>query len=151
MTRPHASRIIIVPCSNRKDPAAGLLPAEERYTGSYYRASRAAANAIALHYGGQILILSPKLGLLDPREGIPDYDTVWQSPDAKAMDAIRQDAERLGATGLPVVALVSAEYVRRIGAILPGSEVTTPLKGHRYLERCYAIAREPELAAGYIR
>lgn len=66
-------RLLILACSQRKNSAAGVLPAIDRYDGPAFRVLRkflrdAPADAPA------VLILSAKYGLIDSATRIPDYD-----------------------------------------------------------------------------
>ncbi len=66
-------RLLILACSQRKNPAASVLPAIDRYDGPAFRVLRkflaeTPADAPA------VLILSARYGLIDSATRIPDYD-----------------------------------------------------------------------------
>jgi hypothetical protein len=66
-------RLLILACSQRKDPAAGVLPAIDRYDGPAFRVLR----KFLREYPDDalsVLILSAKYGLIDSAAAIPDYD-----------------------------------------------------------------------------
>jgi hypothetical protein len=67
------NRLLILACSQRKNPAKGVLPAIERYDGPAFRVLR----KYLREEGGEalsILILSAKYGLIPADREIPDYD-----------------------------------------------------------------------------
>src|SRR5947209_2723394 len=67
------SRLLIVACSQRKNPAQGQLPAIDRYDGPVFRVIRK-----YLREGAGdapiVLILSAKYGLITSDLEIPDYN-----------------------------------------------------------------------------
>ena len=63
-------RLLIVGCSATKDPAAGLLPALDRYRGAYYQMIR----QVPADELPEIVILSAELGFIRSDAMIPDYD-----------------------------------------------------------------------------
>lgn len=67
------NRLLIVACSQRKNPATGLLPAIKRYDGPIFRVLRKYLRERpedAVH----VLILSAKHGLIGAEHAIQDYD-----------------------------------------------------------------------------
>lgn len=67
------NRLLIVACSERKNPLPELVPAIERYDGPIFRVLR----KFLCEYSGQapeILILSAKFGLIGPSDMIPEYN-----------------------------------------------------------------------------
>ena len=68
-----SNRLLLLACSQRKKPAAGLLPALDRYDGPAFQVLR----KFTRESPGQIpdiLILSAKFGLIESTKLIPDYD-----------------------------------------------------------------------------
>src|SRR3954470_6352658 len=77
-------RLLILACSQRKNPAAGLLPAIDRYDGPAFRVLR--------KFLGEgpadppvVLILSAKYGLIEAAQAIPDYDCCMSAALAKQL------------------------------------------------------------------
>lgn len=66
---------VVTYCSRDKDPAAGLLPAVDRYLSSRIRASHEAASILETGF----FILSGFYGILDPDQEIPEYDYLLTS------------------------------------------------------------------------
>jgi hypothetical protein len=67
------NRLLVMACSQRKNPAKGVLPAIERYDGPAFRVLR----KYLREEGGKalsILVLSAKYGLIPANRKIPDYD-----------------------------------------------------------------------------
>jgi hypothetical protein len=67
------NRLLIVACSQRKNPAKGDLPAIERYDGPVFRVLRKYLRQEA-EGALRVLILSAKYGLIAADKKIPDYD-----------------------------------------------------------------------------
>lgn len=67
---PKEGTAIIIPCAKTKMPGAVHQPAEEVYTGDYFKSNLAYAKA----HGQKVFILSAKYGLITPGERISDYD-----------------------------------------------------------------------------
>jgi hypothetical protein len=67
------NRLLVVACSQRKNPATGEIPAIERYDGPVFRVLRKYLRETP---GGAptLLILSAKYGLIESSREIPDYD-----------------------------------------------------------------------------
>ena len=66
-------RLLILSCSQRKKPDAGLLPAIERYDGPAFRVLRKFLEEAPAD-PPVVLILSAKYGLIETAQPIPDYD-----------------------------------------------------------------------------
>ena len=66
-------RLLIIACSERKDCAAGLLPAIDRYDGPAFRVLRKYLREHAAR-APSILILSAKYGLIQADRKIPVYE-----------------------------------------------------------------------------
>src|SRR5438876_8192252 len=67
------NRLLIISCSQRKKPDAGLLPAIDRYDGPAFRVLRKFLVEAPAH-PPVILILSAKYGLIEAAQPVPDYD-----------------------------------------------------------------------------
>jgi hypothetical protein len=71
----HPPSFLLLSCSQRKNPAAGLLPALDRYAGPQYQVVRKWLRTHpALAAQLDIAILSARFGLLMPMDPIPTYD-----------------------------------------------------------------------------
>jgi hypothetical protein len=66
-------RLLILGCSQRKNPAADVLPAIDRYDGPAFRVLRKFLKEAPQH-PPVVLILSAKYGLIESATPIPDYD-----------------------------------------------------------------------------
>lgn len=66
-------RLLILSCSQRKDPSPGKLPALDRYDGPAFRVLRKYLRE-ADEVAPTVLILSAKYGLIGAEAEIPDYD-----------------------------------------------------------------------------
>lgn len=66
MSRP----LLVMPCSARKSPAPGLIPARERYTGPAWRTLHANAGELAL----EVIVLSAAHGFIYAETPIATYD-----------------------------------------------------------------------------
>lgn len=66
-------QLLIMACSQRKNPARGLLPAIERYDGSLYFVPRKYLREPNPD-PPKVLILSANFGLIPADRRIPDYD-----------------------------------------------------------------------------
>jgi hypothetical protein len=66
-------RLLVLACTSRKRPDAGLLPAIQRYDGPSFRVLRKYRRSIA-DEGLNVVILSAEFGLIGDHEQIPDYD-----------------------------------------------------------------------------
>ncbi len=70
-----AKRLLILSCSQRKRPDAGLLPAIERYDGPQFQVLRKFVREYPVEARSlNTYILSAKFGLIPASEPIPDYD-----------------------------------------------------------------------------
>lgn len=78
------TRLLIIACSARKRPDAGLLPAIDRYEGPWYRTLRKFRRA----YPGRmpdVWILSGEFGLIPGWTPIPDYNRMMTPQRALAL------------------------------------------------------------------
>lgn len=66
-------RLLVIACSQRKNPAEGLVPAIARYDGPAFRVLRKYLREEARN-APCILVLSAKYGLIASDREIPDYD-----------------------------------------------------------------------------
>jgi hypothetical protein len=66
-------RLLILACSQRKDGAAGVMPAIDRYDGPAFRVLRKFLLESPEH-APRVLILSARYGLIDSDHRIPEYD-----------------------------------------------------------------------------
>ncbi|ELZ96629.1 DUF6884 domain-containing protein [Haloferax sulfurifontis] len=64
--------LVAVGCSGSKHKNDGLLPAKDRYRGGYWTNKRQYAETIGDDWG----VISAEYALLEPTEGIPDYERV---------------------------------------------------------------------------
>jgi hypothetical protein len=81
---PYMNRLLIIACSQRKNPASGLLPAVDRYDGPAFRVLR----KFLAQAPGEIptvLIVSARYGLLDAQRRIPDYDCRMSAARAREL------------------------------------------------------------------
>lgn len=67
-------KLLLIACSNRKRPDAGLLPAIQRYDGVSYRVIRKAQRKGRFSQNVDLKILSAEFGLIDGATPIPYYD-----------------------------------------------------------------------------
>src|SRR5438445_10199224 len=67
------NRLLIISCSQRKKPDAGLLPAIDRYDGPAFRVLRKFLGEAPAD-PPVVLILSAKYGLIEAAQPIPEYD-----------------------------------------------------------------------------
>ena len=131
--------LVVVPCGGRKLSAAA--PAGELYVGSYHRACRRAAAALAPR---RTLILSARHGLVDLDQVLAPYDTTFSDPDAVTADHVADQADQLGLRAAPgVVLLAGRRYVAATRLAWP--HALDPLAGSRsmgeQLARLAAISR----------
>jgi hypothetical protein len=77
-------RLLILACSQRKNPASGILPAIDRYDGPAFRVLRKFLREVPGKVPA-VLILSAKYGLIDSAMGIPDYDCRMSGALAKRL------------------------------------------------------------------
>lgn len=82
-SRRKPTRLVIIACSQRKRPDAGLLPAIDRYDGPLWQTLRTIDRPGTL---AQAAVLSAHFGLRDARwTELPDYDTPMTDAIADAM------------------------------------------------------------------
>ena len=77
-------RLLILACSQRKNPAGGVLRAIDRYDGPAFRVLRKFLRE-APEDVPFVLILSAKYGLIDLEKRIPDYDCRISAERAKRL------------------------------------------------------------------
>jgi hypothetical protein len=135
--------VVIVPCGARKldRPAeAGQL-----YTGSYHRATRRAADALAATAPGtRILILSALHGLLELDTVIAPYEQRMGKPGSIGPDRLREQARELGVDGAEVTILAGRAYADAALAVWPAARDLLAGAGGlgRQLARLAQIAAE---------
>jgi len=66
--------LLLIACSQRKRPDAGLLPAWERYDGGTYRVMRTLRRRGVWPFTVDVYILSAQFGLISAQTPIPHYD-----------------------------------------------------------------------------
>lgn len=105
---------VIVPCGGEK--LEHKAPAGELYVGSYHKATRRAAAAIAAPE--QTLILSALHGLLQLEDEVAPYDLHMTSPDSVPARTVARQMRALGmnAPGTRVIVLAGKAYSGRIRA-----------------------------------
>ena len=114
------------------------------YVGSYHRASRRAADALAAAFPGtRVMILSARYGLLALDDRIMQYQTRLGDARAVTSAGLVEQAEQLGLRDTTdVVALMPKAYAAFARIVWP--QATTPLAGSRgigeQLRRLTAIA-----------
>jgi DNA (cytosine-5)-methyltransferase 1 len=109
--------VVIIPCGGRK--AAGLLPAGEKYIGSYHQMTRKAAAAIAERTGARVLILSALYGLLELDDLVDDYDLQMGQPGSVVAGRVAEQAARLGITDALVTVIAGKAYANVVTAVWP--------------------------------
>ena len=120
-----ARRVIVIPCSARKK--AESAPAGELYTGSYHRACRATADALA-DEDTAVLVLSARYGLVRLDEVLEPYDVTFGDRGAVSGLLLAAQARRLGVDkARTVTILAGAAYVEAVRSIWPYAD--TPLAG----------------------
>jgi hypothetical protein len=93
------NRLLILACSQRKNPALGMLPAIDRYDGPAFRVLRKFLREAPPDLPA-VLILSAKYGLIDAATRIPDYDCCMSPGLAERLrPAVRKTLERILAYG----------------------------------------------------
>ncbi|QJS09107.1 hypothetical protein HKX69_05900 [Streptomyces argyrophyllae] len=120
---PERKRLVIIACGGKKSPAPGAIPADERYTGNYFRACLMAAEVM----DGPTMILSAKYGLIPLTEEIPDYNVKMGEHLSVGYAFLFRQAERLGLLDAKVTVLGGQKYVSAVREIWPDAEA--PLKG----------------------
>lgn len=116
---------VIVGCSKSKKKIDEPLPAEERYTGTYFGKSM----KVSEQYDGETFILSAKFGLISPQKKIPNYNVSMYdhtSEDKKKM------ADKIDTSNFDddVVVFAGKPYVQVIkDAVNNSTNVKKPLSG----------------------
>jgi hypothetical protein len=141
---PAPARLIIIACCAR-ETSRFVAPAGEMYTGSYHRAARRAANAMATT-GTAVMILSAMYGLLRLDDEIVRYEMCLGQRTAITAQGLREQAEQLGVLGTPDVTVIApAGYADLVSEVWP--HAARPLAGTRgigeQMARCAAIAARP--------
>ncbi len=77
-------RLLLIACSQRKNPAKGLLPALGRYDGPAFRVLRKYLRETE-GSGPVVAIISAKYGLIASGRRIPDYDCRLSARSAHAL------------------------------------------------------------------
>ncbi|MGV9693424.1 DUF6884 domain-containing protein [Streptomyces sp. NPDC003444] len=116
-------RLVVIACGNKKSSAPDRIPAEERYTGNYFRACLMASEVM----DGSVRILSAKYGLISPREEIENYDATWGGKGSIRLGTVRKQVEEMGLENAQVTVLGGERYVKAARQIWPDAEA--PLKG----------------------
>ncbi|MEV3860700.1 DUF6884 domain-containing protein [Streptomyces sp. NPDC050095] len=116
-------RLVIIACGGKKSDAPGKIPAEERYTGNYFRACLMAAEVM----DGSTMVLSAKYGLIPLSEEIENYDVKLGDKGSVRLSAVRQQVEALGLEDAKVTVLGGEKYVTGVRQIW--SDAEAPLKG----------------------
>ncbi|MFF8629696.1 DUF6884 domain-containing protein [Streptomyces werraensis] len=120
---PERKPLVVVACGGKKSDAPGKIPAEERYTGNYFRACLMAADVM----DGPTMILSAKYGLIPLTEEIENYDVKLGDPGSIRLGDVRRQVEALGLEDAKVTVLGGERYVKAARQIWPDAEA--PLKG----------------------
>ncbi|WP_327411351.1 hypothetical protein OG458_42195 (plasmid) [Streptomyces sp. NBC_01281] len=127
---PARPRVIIVSCGGTKSAAEQPIPAGERYTGSYHRALRRAANALT--QAGPLTrtyILSALHGLLALHDPITPYDLRMGDAGSVTSEQLHQQAADRGILDADVTVLGPRAYVALSRTVWP--QLTDPLAGAR--------------------
>ncbi|MCU4750276.1 DUF6884 domain-containing protein [Streptomyces sp. G-5] len=131
--RTNCQRVILIPCSNRKatpPEGAATLPAGELYAaGSYHRAARRAADALAEVTGARILVVSALHGLVQLHQPLAPYDLKAGQPGTIGADELRRQAQELGIEAAEVTVLAGKAYIALARQVWPGA--AAPLEGTR--------------------
>lgn len=77
-------QLMIISCSDSKDPRPGLLPSLERYTGAWYQVIKKLKREGRFPDNLDILIISAKYGLIDSDKKIENYD--WEMDASRARE-----------------------------------------------------------------
>ena len=77
--------LLIISCSDSKNPHPGLLPAMERYTGAWYGVINRLKREGRFPDNLDILIISAKYGLISSNEKIENYDQKMNSSRAREL------------------------------------------------------------------
>ncbi|MEV5883079.1 DUF6884 domain-containing protein [Streptomyces sp. NPDC052020] len=116
-------RLVVIACGGKKSDAPGKIPAEERYTGNYFRACLMASEVM----DGPTMVLSAKYGLIPLTEEIENYDVQWGGKGSIRLGTVRDQVEALGLEDVKVTVLGGARYVKAARQIWPDAEA--PLEG----------------------
>jgi hypothetical protein len=121
--RPAPARLVIVACGARKANVFEA-PAGQLYIGSYHKAARRAADAIAADAPGtRVMILSAMYGLVGLDEEIPCYDLRLGRRYAITAQGLREQAEQLGLLHTAeVVVLAPAAYASLAVQVWPHAQ-----------------------------
>ncbi|MEV0829726.1 DUF6884 domain-containing protein, partial [Nonomuraea rubra] len=143
----QARPVVIVPCGGRKLDTDVAVPAGELYTGSYHRAARRAAEALAGRRG-RVLILSALHGLVALDEPLLPYELRAGQPGTVTGERLREQAAALGITDAAVTVLGGRAYTDLARQVWPAA--AAPLQGCRgigeQLARLAAIYNAPQPA-----
>ncbi|WP_326827437.1 DUF6884 domain-containing protein [Streptomyces sp. NBC_01751] len=115
--------LVVIACGGKKSDAPGKIPAEERYTGNYFRACLMAAEVM----DGPTMILSAKFGLIPLSEEIENYDMRMGDKDSVRLGTVRRQVEALGLENAKVTVLGGEHYVKAARQLWPDAEA--PLTG----------------------
>jgi Family of unknown function (DUF6884) len=129
------SRLLVISCSQRKDPSTGVLPAISRYDGPAFRVLRKYLRDLPPE-APTVLILSAKFGLIEADREIPDYDLRFSD---KTAERIRPEALEVARRAL------QSQRWQSIGLCL-GKTYRTALDG--FLEYVPEDARVDVLGGG---
>ncbi|MFE1190062.1 DUF6884 domain-containing protein [[Kitasatospora] papulosa] len=103
-------QLILVPCSSAKADLP-VAPAQEMYRGSYHRAARRAADALAAGAAHtHVLVLSAKFGLLRAEDRILHYDLRAGQHGTVTGKVLRRQAHHLAVSGAEVTVLAGKTY-----------------------------------------
>jgi hypothetical protein len=91
----HARYLLIMACSQRKQPTSGLLPALDRYDGGNYRLLRKARREGYWPESLKVLILSARYGLIEASTPIENYE--WRMNQERARELRQQTLHSLHA------------------------------------------------------
>ncbi len=115
--------LVVIACGGKKSDAPGKIPADERYTGNYFRACLMASEVME----GPTMIISAKYGLIPLSEEIENYDVKIGDTNTITVGAVRAQVEALGLEDAQVTILGGEKYVTALRKIWPDAEA--PLKG----------------------
>lgn len=103
------TRLILVPCSSAKSDLP-VAEAHEMYRGSYHRAARRAADALAASPDTHVLVISAKFGLLRAEDRILHYDLRAGQQGTVTGEMLRRQAHYLAVSGAEVTVLAGKAY-----------------------------------------
>ncbi|MCF3960288.1 DUF6884 domain-containing protein [Streptomyces fuscigenes] len=120
-----AGRVIVIPCGAAK--LSRPAPAGELYTGSFHRACRRAADALA-RPGGTVLVLSALHGLVPLDRVLAPYELRMGEAGSVTGEQLRAQARALGlGHAREVIVLAGAAYTAAARQAWP--HATAPLEG----------------------